>query len=103
VLSWLDTARECFSSSSNDSGGDENQPPVVQPPVLATLSNGTFPFDGTVLGSGTLRLNMGPYSSQRLNTDVADGNETFEVAPVQGVPGAVTVTASVNPVRQLST
>ena len=56
-----------------------------QPPVLATL-----------LPGGTLRLNMGPNASARQFGNLTDGGETFEVAPVPGVPNAVDVTGSVD-------
>ena len=43
----------------------------VSPPVLAT-----------VLGDGTLRLNMGTYAADRVNGDITDGNEDFKVTHV---------------------
>jgi Ca2+-binding RTX toxin-like protein len=52
----------------------------VDPPVLAT-----------VLGDGTLRLNMGTYAADRLNGDITDDDESFIVTHVSGSAGNETV------------
>ncbi len=57
------------STIADFSAGCTSMP--ANPPVLAT-----------VLGDGTLRLNMGPYAADRVNGDVTDGNESFTVTPV---------------------
>ena len=56
------------------------------------------PVLATPLGNGVLQLNYGANASDRQYGDIPTNNpdETFEVSPVEGTPGAVTVTASVN-------
>ena len=39
------------------------------------------PILATNIGSGVLRLNMGPFAAQRLHVNTTDGDETFVVTP----------------------
>jgi Ca2+-binding RTX toxin-like protein len=59
----------------------DSMPPT--PPVLATL-----------LGDGTLRLNMGPNAGARVNGDTTDGDESFVIAHVSSGGGTETVTVT---------
>ncbi len=68
-VGWSDNFTLASTTLADFTIGCESMPPSS--PVLATL-----------LGDGTLRLNMGPNAAARVNGDITDGNESFVVTHV---------------------
>jgi Tol biopolymer transport system component/Ca2+-binding RTX toxin-like protein len=77
---------ECDDSHSGGGGGGGTQTP---PPILATD-----------LGSGVLRLNMGPNAANRINRNTIDGEEIFTVEHQSGSSGNETLVISAFDTRE---
>jgi Ca2+-binding RTX toxin-like protein len=81
-VGWSDNFDLGSTTLADFSFDCDSLPPT--PPVLATL-----------LGDGTLRLNMGPNAAARVNGDITDGDESFTVAHVSSqMDGTETVTVA---------
>lgn len=85
-VGWQDNFTLASVTLLDFSAGCSTMPP--HPPTLATL----LTSDSQLGAAGTLRLNMGPYASDRGNGDVSDDNEDFSVVPIsQQSDGSETV------------
>ncbi|HEX5241768.1 MAG TPA: calcium-binding protein [Tepidisphaeraceae bacterium] len=85
-VGWQDNFTLASATLLDFSAGCSSMP--SNPPTLATLLS-----SGSLLGpAGTLRLNMGPYASDRGTGDVSDDDEDFSVVPIsQQSDGSETV------------
>lgn len=85
-VGWQDNFTLASATLLDFSAGCSSMP--ANPPTLATLLSS----DSLLGPAGTLRLNMGPYASDRGTGDVSDDNEDFSVVPIsQQSDGSETV------------
>jgi Ca2+-binding RTX toxin-like protein len=80
---------ECDDSHSHSGGGGGGGGTQTPPPILATD-----------LGSGVLRLNMGPNAASRLNRNPIDDDEIFTVEHQSGSSGNETLLISAFDTRE---